>query len=55
MVSKDEELLEIWRRLSEDEKMVLLTKAGMCLDGMEVPEDDEEARTLLLRTVMGDS
>ena len=55
MASKDEKLVEIWRHLSEDEKMDLIAKAGICLGGMGVPEDDEEARTLLLRTVVGDS
>jgi hypothetical protein len=52
---KDERLREIWRGLSEDEKFALIAKAGKCLDEVEIPEDDEEARTLLLRTVVGDS
>ena len=55
MISKDDELREVWERLSEDEKLALITKAGMCLDGLEVPEDDDEARALLLRTIRGDA
>jgi hypothetical protein len=55
VASKDEELVEIWRRLSDDEKVALIAKAGPCLDGVDVPEDDEEAAALLLRTVRGDA
>ncbi len=55
MASKDDELREVWESLSENEKLALIAKTGLCLDGVEIPEDDEKARVLLLRTVTGDS
>lgn len=50
--AKDDELYEIWKGLSEDEKLSRIVKVATSLKGEEVPEDDEEARAFLLRALL---
>lgn len=53
--TRDDELYGIWTELPEDEKLERIARVATCLNGEKIPQDDEEARILLLRALLGDA